>query len=413
MTKTRYLLLTIFSLIFLTFSNAQTPTQVKSLLADKILYKKDTVIRNVLIDGAKLAINVLRDRFDEHLDKFKEDDEPYFTQAPITVAFTRNADDNPIYVKRFDFEPNEYPYLGYSFYKGQDQNLSSPGKLYFMLNKSYGGSGSTHSIYFVDFKDNKINLNHLINCNELTNILYAKDDKEILALKGIWNIDEDESHFANHRLTITKYTYTNGSFYEKEIGQTKFKYSSLDENKTVSQILFDIKTKEPSLLTEINLSNYDIQNTKEDITDVTVKNSNAPDSQIFYLGDDLSPNTKNFKLISISSQTNVHSYQYIGEYKNRYYYGRQIDDIVVGIKNGKIVTTIYNVIPEKDDVGVPSKVIELIQKTLPFPLAYVNGIYGVNIDNTSISISRTKSPLTFNKDRIMFMTSVKQSLLNQ
>jgi hypothetical protein len=135
--------------------------------------------------------------------------------------------------------------------------------------------------------------------------------------------------------------------------------------------------------------------------------------QKYYLGDDLVPTTEKFKLIGISSQTNVYSYKYIGAFTDKYFYGRQIGDIIVGIKNGKIVTTIYNLIPEKSDVGVSSEIIELIQKTLPFPLAYRNGIYGVNIDNTSISISRTNNPMTFNKDRIMFLTSVKQSILNQ
>jgi len=136
-------------------------------------------------------------------------------------------------------------------------------------------------------------------------------------------------------------------------------------------------------------------------------------SQKYYLGDKLNPTTDKFKLIGISSQTNVYSYKYIGEFVDNYFYGRQIGDIVVGIKNGIIVTTIYDLIPDKNDVGVPSEIIELIQKTLPFPLAYRNGIYGVNIDNTSISISRTNNSMTFNKDRIMFLTSVKQSILNQ
>jgi hypothetical protein len=136
-------------------------------------------------------------------------------------------------------------------------------------------------------------------------------------------------------------------------------------------------------------------------------------SQKFYLGNELDPNTKNFKLLGISSQTNVSTYQYVGGFTDKYFYGRQIGDIIVGIKNGKIVTTIYNLIPETDDVGVPNAIIELIQKALPFPLAYKNGVYGVNIDNTTISVSHSNNPLTFNKDRIIVFTSVKQSLLSQ
>lgn len=68
-------------------------------------------------------------------------------------------------------------------------------------------------------------------------------------------------------------------------------------------------------------------------------------------------------------------------------------------------------IPESGDIGVPKEILNLIQAVLPFPLAYVNGIYGVNIDNYSISISRSNNALTFNQDRIMYFSSIKQSLL--
>ena len=136
-------------------------------------------------------------------------------------------------------------------------------------------------------------------------------------------------------------------------------------------------------------------------------------SQRFDLGEQLSPNSTEYKLIGISSETGVHNYQYIGVFTDKYYFGRKIGDIIVGIKNGIIVTTVYNVIPELGDVGVPKSIIDLIQSNLPFPLTNINGDYGVNIDNTTISISRCNNPITFHKDRIMFMTSVKQSLLRQ
>lgn len=134
-------------------------------------------------------------------------------------------------------------------------------------------------------------------------------------------------------------------------------------------------------------------------------------SQRFYLGDQLSPNSTEFKFLGTSSSTGVSTYHYLGVITEQYYFGRKIDDIVVGTKNGIIVTTIYNVIPEPGDVGVPKSIIDLIQRNLPFPLAYVNGIYGVNIDNTSISVRRSNNLMTLHKDRIMFMNSVKQSVL--
>jgi hypothetical protein len=136
-------------------------------------------------------------------------------------------------------------------------------------------------------------------------------------------------------------------------------------------------------------------------------------SQKFYLGDRLTPKANQFKLLGISSATGVHTYKYIGAITDKYFFNRRIGEIIVGIKNGVIVTTIYNLIPESGDVGVPQSTLDLVQSTIPFPLAYRNGMYGANIDNMSISLSRTTNAITFNKDRIMFMTSVKNSLLRQ
>lgn len=134
-------------------------------------------------------------------------------------------------------------------------------------------------------------------------------------------------------------------------------------------------------------------------------------SQKFFLGDRLTPNANQFKLLGISSATGVHTYKYIGAITNTYYYNRKIGEIIVGFKNGIIVTTIYNLIPEPEDVGVPQSTLDLVQRAIPFPLAYRNGLYGANIDNTSITLSRSNNELTFHKDRIMFFTSVKNSLL--
>lgn len=136
-------------------------------------------------------------------------------------------------------------------------------------------------------------------------------------------------------------------------------------------------------------------------------------SQKFFLGDQLTPKSSQFKLLGISSSTGVATYKYIGTITDTYYYNRRVGEIIVGLKKGIIVTTIYNLIPEKEDVGVPQSTLDLIQNTIPFPLAKRNGMYGVNIDNMTISVSRSTNELTFHKDRIMFFTSVKNSLLKE
>jgi hypothetical protein len=136
-------------------------------------------------------------------------------------------------------------------------------------------------------------------------------------------------------------------------------------------------------------------------------------SQKFFLGDRLTPKSTQFKLLGISSATGVSTYKYIGAITDTHFYNRRVGEIIVGFKKGIVVTTIYNLIPEKGDVGVPQSTIDLVQSGLPYPLAYRNGLYGVNIDNTSFTLSRSNNELTFYKDRIMFFTSVKNSLLRQ
>jgi hypothetical protein len=136
-------------------------------------------------------------------------------------------------------------------------------------------------------------------------------------------------------------------------------------------------------------------------------------SQKFYLGDRLTLKATKFKLLGISSTTGVHTYKYVGAITDKYFFNRRVSEIIVGFKNGIIVTTIYNLIPENGDVGVPQSTLDLVQNSIDYPLAFRNGIYGVNIDNTSVTLSRSNNELTFHKDRIMFFISVKNSLLIQ
>jgi hypothetical protein len=139
---------------------------------------------------------------------------------------------------------------------------------------------------------------------------------------------------------------------------------------------------------------------------------NSVKAQKFYLGNYLTPTENEFQLLGISSATNVYRYKYKKEiYDN--FYNRKIGEIVVGIKNGYIVQTIYYLIPKTTDAGVPKDILDLIQSNIPYKLGYYNGVYGMNIDNESISIARLNNSITFNKDRIMINNSVKQSILEK
>lgn len=135
-------------------------------------------------------------------------------------------------------------------------------------------------------------------------------------------------------------------------------------------------------------------------------------SQKFYLGNYLEPTPNEFELIGMSSKTGVSTYKFKKEIYDTFF-NRKIGDIIIGIRDGIIVTTVYNLIPNQNDIGVPNEILRQVQENLPFPLAEINGGYGVNIDNESISIARTNNSITFYKDRIMFINTIKQSILER
>jgi hypothetical protein len=133
-------------------------------------------------------------------------------------------------------------------------------------------------------------------------------------------------------------------------------------------------------------------------------------AQRYDLGSNLNPKTSEFELLGISSKTGVSSYKYTKE-PYELFFNRRIGSIIVGVRKGTIVSTIYNLIPNNDDIGVPVEILKLIEANIPYPFKEVNGVYGLNIDNETISLARVTNSLTFNQDRIMFLNSVKQSIL--
>ena len=106
----------------------------------------------------------------------------------------------------------------------------------------------------------------------------------------------------------------------------------------------------------------------------------------------------------------MENYRYIKPIYDKMF-ERKISDIIVGVKEGHIASTIYNLVPLPNDVGVPSSIIDLIQTNSPYPMKNVNGTWGMNIDNNTISFMRANNAITFGKDMIIFNSSIKYSLL--
>ena len=133
-------------------------------------------------------------------------------------------------------------------------------------------------------------------------------------------------------------------------------------------------------------------------------------SQKYYIGEAININSNEFKLLGISSKTGVANYRYIKPIDDKMF-EREIDDIIVGVKEGHIASTVYNLVPLTTDFGVPSSIIDQVQANLAYPMKNINGTWGVNIDNNTISFTRANNAITFGKDRIVFNSCVKYSLL--
>lgn len=135
-------------------------------------------------------------------------------------------------------------------------------------------------------------------------------------------------------------------------------------------------------------------------------------AQRFYLGESLSTNNGNFQLIAIQEDTDIYSYKYSGSIYDRMF-EREISDIVVGVKDDVIVLTIYYLEPQLDDIGVPSSILSLIENKTGYAFGYSDGYYGMTVDNTSIAFIRDNSAFTFGNDRIAFLSTVKNELLQK
>jgi hypothetical protein len=250
MKKISILSLVLSSLIFLTSCQVQNSKKIEAHYLDTSFFKVDTSINNVLIGEEQFNIRILRDKFDEHLERYSEKESDFspngFGASPVTILFT-DKNNNIVYQEKFD---NDYSYFG----KGIGKKLNQAGRLYLYRLFSAGGSGYRLKNYFVFLQDGKLQIREMFETNELSYTVYNKNDNEILVVDGFMGVDE--THFADHRYKITKYTYQDNSFAEEEIGQTKFKYSSLDNDKPIAQILSEISTKEPSLLKGIELKDF-------------------------------------------------------------------------------------------------------------------------------------------------------------
>ena len=134
--------------------------------------------------------------------------------------------------------------------------------------------------------------------------------------------------------------------------------------------------------------------------------------QQFQIGDRVNPKYKQFKLLDHSPSMKVHTYQYIGPLTNNYLFHRRVGEVLVGVKNGVVVTLIYNLIPNKGEHKVSIFTLKLVKdkwKVELFPISFGN--YVATTCNTLLSLRLINNEMTFGQARIVFYTTIKYSIL--
>lgn len=135
-------------------------------------------------------------------------------------------------------------------------------------------------------------------------------------------------------------------------------------------------------------------------------------AQKFELGTRVQPNTQLFTQLDYSPSMKVHTYKYVGEIANKYLFDRRVGEIIIGVKNGVVVTLIFNLIPNKGEHKVSKSTLKLIKdkwKVGLYPIP--NNKYVMTTGNKQVSLELTNNEMTFGQARIVYYTTIKYSLL--
>lgn len=230
--------------------NAQE-SKIHEYYADEAFFNFDTTYNSVDIDNKKFSISIQRDRYNERIQPYSDNDsidaDNSIIYSPISVVF-RNQDNLIQLVQKYDYYPTE-------LYKIVNQDLSKSGRLYLVRRESANNAWILRTHYLVFLDEGEIRIREIFKSGTSSFVAYNKNDNEILIINSVWG--GGETAFEKHRQEIVKYRFDeSNSLSSQNIGITKFKYGSEMTNMTASQVLNQIKRTEPNLLRNINLSDY-------------------------------------------------------------------------------------------------------------------------------------------------------------
>lgn len=135
-------------------------------------------------------------------------------------------------------------------------------------------------------------------------------------------------------------------------------------------------------------------------------------AQKFELGTRVQPNTQLFTQLDYSPSMKVHTYKYVGEIANKYLFDRRVGEIIIGVKNGVVVTLIFNLIPNKGEHKVSKSTLKLIKDKWKVGLHPIpHDKYVMTTCNKQVSLELTNNEMTFGQARIVYYTTIKYSIL--
>lgn len=134
--------------------------------------------------------------------------------------------------------------------------------------------------------------------------------------------------------------------------------------------------------------------------------------QQFQIGDRVNPKSKQFKLLDYSPSMKVHTYQYVGKMKDKYLFDRRLGEIIIGVKKGVVVTTIYNLKLNTDEYRIEKSTLKRVNKVVGKELLFLpHNSLAITKGNTFVSLKICNTPLTFDQPRLVYLTTIKYSIL--
>jgi len=239
------ILLTVFFL-FQACNNSKIKQQNNTLfsIVDTSIYSIDTVLYQVQVDSQIVNLVLFRSKLDEHLHSFDSS-----LARPVTLAIFKDSSKQPLYLKSFETEPDDYPFVIANLFKANSVSMQNAGPLFFSLEKSYGVSGSSYQLFWIQSLDQNFHLIPLFKGSaELSYPYFLKQGNQILVFEAEWNMEQGEAHFSEHRIQLTKIDLVNKQPVQQLLGKSANKYFIPDSDLSSKALINQFKQKEPQLL---------------------------------------------------------------------------------------------------------------------------------------------------------------------